>query len=86
MSATQKFVVTVNPVSQPVVSVPVVSSQQASFQISGPAGFNYSIQVSTNLINWSTVFTTNSPALPFTWIDPNGINAPQRYYRIQLGP
>jgi hypothetical protein len=86
MSATQHFNVIVNPVSQPVVSTPVLSNQQASFQVSGPGGFNYAIQVSTNLLNWSTVFTTNSPTLPFTWMDPNGINAPQRYYRVQLGP
>ena len=85
MSATQRFTVTVNPVSRPVLSQQV-ANQQTSLQVSGPAGFNYSIQVSTNLINWSTVFTTNSPTLPFAWMDPNGINAPQRYYRVQLGP
>ena len=86
MSPTQKFVVTVNPVSLPVVSLPVVANQQASFTVSGPAGFNYSVQVSTNLTNWSTVFTTNSPALPFMWMDPNGTTNSQRYYRVLLGP
>jgi hypothetical protein len=86
LSATQRFNVIVNPVSQPVASQPFVTNNQAAFQVSGPSGFNYSIQVSTNLATWSTIFTTNSTTLPFIWTDSAGANAPQRFYRVQLGP
>ena len=86
MSATQTFTVTVNPVSPPVVSQTSFAGQQLSFQISGATGFNYSIEASTNLSNWATLFTTNSPTLPFTWTDSNATNFPRRFYRVQLGP
>jgi hypothetical protein len=44
------------------------------------------IQASTNLANWTTLFTTNSPALPFKWADSNASRIPSRYYRFLLGP
>jgi hypothetical protein len=43
------------------------------------------VQASTNLTQWSTVFLTNSPALPFAWTDTNSA-APGRFYRVKLGP
>jgi hyaluronate lyase len=86
MSATQTFTVTVNPVSPPVVSQTSFAGQQLSFQVGGPSGFNYSIEASTNLSTWTTLYTTNSPALPFNWTDSAVTNFPRRFYRIQLGP
>jgi len=33
------------------------------------AGPDYSIEASTNLVDWAAVFTTNAPAMPFRWSD-----------------
>jgi hypothetical protein len=29
------------------------------------------VQISSNLLNWSTLFITNSPPMPFSWTDTN---------------
>jgi len=58
---------------------------QLSFNVSGQAGPDYEIQTSTNLSQWNNVFIPNSPTLPFVWTDTN-LTAPQRFYRIKLGP
>ena len=41
------------------------------------------IQASTNLVNWVTVYSTNSAA-PFTFTDPNKTNYPYRFYRASV--
>ncbi len=41
--------------------------------------------VSSNLMNWQTLFVTNPAAMPVTLADPNR-NAAARFYRLQLGP
>jgi len=43
-------------------------------------------QTSTELVDWSTVLITNSPAMPFQWIDTNSATAPVQFYRIEVGP
>ena len=53
--------------------------------VGGQSGPDYAIEMSTNLTQWSTVFVTNSPAVPFVWTDTNAA-APQRFYRLKLGP
>ncbi len=85
LSATQSFAVVVNPLVAPSVSDVSVAGGQFSFNVSGQSGPDYAVETSTNLTQWSTVFITNSPALPFTWMDTNSA-APQRFYRIKLGP
>ncbi|HEV2437787.1 MAG TPA: cellulase family glycosylhydrolase [Verrucomicrobiae bacterium] len=85
MSATQSFSVVVNPLSAPAVSNVSAAGGHFSFSISGQTGPDYAVETSTNLTQWSTVFLTNSPALPFVWTDTNSAE-PQRFYRIKLGP
>jgi hypothetical protein len=85
MSATQSFSVVVNPLSVPAVSNFSAAGGQVSFSINGQNGPDYAVETSTNLAQWSTVFVTNSPALPFIWTDTNSA-APQRFYRVKLGP
>lgn len=58
---------------------------QFGFRINGQSGPDYAIEASTNLTQWSNVFITDSPALPFVWTDTNSA-APQRFYRVKLGP
>ena len=85
LSATQSFSVVVNPLSAPGISNISVAGGLFSFNVNGQSGPDYAIETSTNLTQWSNVFTTNSPALPFNWTDTNFV-APQRFYRVKLGP
>jgi hypothetical protein len=88
ISAMQSFLVTVLPVSAPNLSGVSLANGHAVFQINGAYGPDYSLQVSTNLSdpNWITIFTTNSPALPFTWTNTNLVSAAMEFYRVLLGP
>ena len=84
-SAAQSFSVIVNPLSPPGISNISLSGRQFSFTINGQSGPDYEIEVSTNLTEWTSVFITNSPALPFNWVD-TATNLAQRFYRVKLGP
>ncbi len=85
MSATQSFFVAVNPLTAPTVSNISAAGGQFRFSISGQGGPDYAVENSTNLTQWSTVFVTNSPALPLVWTDTNS-GVPLRFYRVKLGP
>jgi hypothetical protein len=86
LAATQSFNVTVIPVAAPQLSAVGIVGGQFGFQISGDPGPDYSIQSSTNLSDWSTIFTTNAPALPFNYVDNDFLLEPLRFYRVLLGP
>jgi hypothetical protein len=86
LSATQSFTVVVNPSTAPVLSAPNVSGGQFTLQISGDTGPDYAVLGSTNLVDWSLMFMTNSPLLPFQWTDTNSTTLPMQFYRIQIGP
>ena len=85
LSATQSFSVVVNPLSAPAVSNVSIAGGQFRLSVGGQSGPDYAIEMSTNLTQWSTVFVTNSPAVPFVWTDTNAA-APRRFYRLKLGP
>ncbi|HSU55488.1 MAG TPA: cellulase family glycosylhydrolase, partial [Candidatus Dormibacteraeota bacterium] len=85
MSATQSFAVVVNLLSQPTISNLSATGGQFSFTVSGQTGPDYGVQASSNLMQWSTAFVTNSPALPFFWVDTNS-SMQRGFYRIKLGP
>jgi cellulose 1,4-beta-cellobiosidase len=85
LSATQSFAVVVNPLSMPGISNVSFVGGHIGFSINGQSGPDYAVETSTNLTQWSDVFITNSPALPFVWTDTNAA-APQRFYRVKLGP
>jgi hypothetical protein len=86
LSATQSFSVTVNPLTVPSAASLVMSNGQLGFQVSGQPGPDYAVQVSSNLFDWSTLFITNSPAMPFSWMDTNPATLPAQFYRIKVGP
>jgi hypothetical protein len=46
--------------------------------VSGVAGSNYVVQASSNLTDWVSVFTNTSP---FTFVDSNANQFPQRFFR-----
>lgn len=59
------------------------ANNQFQLTVTGSAGSNYVVQVATNLsapTTWSSLFTNASP---FTFVDSNAQNFPQRFYRAQ---
>ena len=52
--------------------------------IQGEAGKSYTIQASTNLVQWVDLITTNTPAAGFDFEDKGATNLPCRFYRIKL--
>jgi hypothetical protein len=86
LSATQGFSVTVNRPVQPGLASPSLADGKFGMTISGDAGPDYTIQASSNLLNWSSILTTNPPSTPFLYLDTAATNYPQRFYRILLGP
>jgi len=67
----------------PVMSLPVLATNKLQFTITGLAGNNYAIEVSTNLStpNWVAILTNQSP---FTFKDTNTI--PRQFYRARFVP
>ncbi len=86
LSATQSFTVGVNRLHAPSVTQVTMVNGQTTLAMGGDFGPDYLVRASTNLSNWTTLFTTNSPALPFSWTDTNTAGLPRRFYRLQLGP
>jgi glucuronoarabinoxylan endo-1,4-beta-xylanase len=86
LSATNRFNVVVNPISSPVVSSITPNGGQINLLVNGPSGPDYTLLSSTDLMNWRSVLTVSSPTPPVTLSDTNYPNAPQQFYRIQLGP
>lgn len=87
LSATNTFNVIVNPLAPATISSAAVSSQTVNLLISGTQGPDYTLQTTTNLMGtWQSVFTTNSPALPWAFTYTNSTGIPNLFFRIQLGP
>jgi hypothetical protein len=68
-----------------VISSPSFAASQLVLQVNGASGPDYQVQASTNLVNWSAVFTTNSPAMPFIWTN-GAVGAPMNFFQIIAGP
>jgi hypothetical protein len=85
MSATQSFAVAVSPLARPQLSASLVSSGRVALRVSGVSGPDYEIQSSTNLVDWSAVFKTYSPAVPFVWTNSNTA-LPMSFFRVLVGP
>jgi pectin methylesterase-like acyl-CoA thioesterase len=89
LTATQSFNVVVSPIIYPSLSSTVsLAGGQFSLTVdSGTAGPDYIVLASTDLINWTPIFTNLAPSLPFTSVvDTNAADVPVRFYRIQLAP
>jgi hypothetical protein len=86
LSATQSFNVVVSLPAQPALQSVGMSGGTFSLLVSGSTGPDYTVQASTNLTDWTTATNLVSPALPFTWNDPNAAGYRQRFFRVLLGP
>jgi len=71
---------------RPALSFPVKPSvTQFRFQVQGVAGQNYTVQGSSNLVNWNSIFVTNAPTDAFTVILNRATNS-LGFFRVLLGP
>ena len=86
LSATQSFWVAVSALNQPVIRLPAVSGGQFKITVHGDYGPDYSLDVSSNLVNWTTLFTCNSPTPPFLIQAPATNGSPKCFYRVRIGP
>lgn len=86
LSATQSFLVTVIKPAKPSLSNVGISNQQFTFIINGDSGPDYAIEASTDLENWSSIWTNPSPTPPFQFTDPDIMNFPRRFYRVRIAP
>jgi glucuronoarabinoxylan endo-1,4-beta-xylanase len=86
LSATNGFTVTVNAISNPVLSSIAVNAGQIHLLVNGPKGPDYSLLTSTDLVAWQSMLTLTSPVPPVPIIDTNFPNGTARFYRVQLGP
>jgi pectin methylesterase-like acyl-CoA thioesterase len=89
LTATQSFNVVVSPLIYPSLSSSVsYAGGQFSLTVdSGTVGPDYIVLASTDLINWTPIFTNLAPSLPFTSVvDTNAADFQIRFYRIQLAP
>jgi hypothetical protein len=85
LSATQNLIVIVPSLASPVIQTPQIFGGQLVLQVNGASGPDYQVQASRDLVNWSAVFTTNSPAMPFFWT--NGTpGSPVNFFRVVVGP
>ncbi|MGC3956842.1 MAG: hypothetical protein QM813_02410 [Verrucomicrobiota bacterium] len=86
MNATQNITITVQRPAQPNLQTVSLTGGVIQFQVTGDTGPDYAVEASTNLVNWTQLISTNSPALPWLWTDPQAATLPMRFYRIKLGP
>ena len=86
LSATNSFTIAVNPLTQPSLDSSSFANGQFTMMVNGQVGPDYTVQVSTNLLGgWTSLYTTNPVAMPFTFISTNG-GAPMEFYRVLVGP
>ena len=62
-------------------SIATVSGAGFQFTLNGIAGQSYAIDVSSNLVNWTPLFTNVAPANVFSVTDLTTSGSAQRYYR-----
>ncbi len=86
LTATQSFTVMVGPPAAPTFVDPQLIAGAFRAQIRGDPGPDYSIQTSTDLLNWSVYSNLISPSLPISFVAPGDPSGSTRLYRVQLGP
>jgi hypothetical protein len=72
-------------ISPPQLSVASVNGGEMAVEVNGVGGLKLQIQSSTNLSDWNTILTTNSPPMPFVWTN-NIVDSPLNFFRVLGGP
>jgi len=60
-----------------------ISNGAFNLQLLTVPGSNYVLQVSSNLIDWTSIATNPATTNTLQFVDPNFSNYPSRYYRFQ---
>ena len=55
-------------------------------RLTGQPAMRFTIQASTNFVNWTPLLTNTSATGSFDYIDPKSTNAPRRFYRALMLP
>jgi len=63
------------------VSATMLPNGQFQLLFSGVPGTNYTVEASTNLINWTFIVTLTASNNPVPFIDPDATNFVERFYR-----
>jgi hypothetical protein len=94
LSATNSFLVVVTGTdANPALSAfgPVITAAtlrddgQFQFTFNSTDGAVYTVQYSTNLIDWNFVQALNGSGAPLTVTDPDAVGSSPRYYRVKVG-
>ncbi|HYV33005.1 MAG TPA: immunoglobulin domain-containing protein, partial [Candidatus Binatia bacterium] len=59
---------------------------QNAYRLTGYPTMRFTIETSSNLMNWEALLTTNSDTGVFDFTDPSTLNAGQRFYRALTRP
>jgi hypothetical protein len=87
LSATNAFIVIVNPLAPVLLSQPHYANADFRFTVEGTTGPDYVVLASGNLTNWNALATNLSPTTPFAFTNFNiGTNNDYQFYRIRLQP
>jgi len=86
LSATQNFTVTVNQPVNPGFTNVSLSHGQFKFTVTGNAGPDYTVLVSTDLVDWLPVWTNSAAAPPFSFTNLGPVNLNPCFYQVLLGP
>ena len=81
--ATNSFAVPTN-ASPTLTGVTATAGTGFQMNVAGVPNVTYLVLASTNLIDWTTIWTNRGG--PFTFTDPSGTNGPSRFYRVQITP
>ena len=72
--------------NRPTIQAPSTPASSGSFgfQLSVPVGATYVVLASTDLVNWSPIYTNVSESTTVTFADAEAANYPKRFYKVQL--
>jgi hypothetical protein len=85
-SDSKSFNVTVNPIAPVTLHAISYVSNHFTLRINGFVGPDYTLQSSTNLINWNILGTSTPTNMPVTNVDNNALASTNHFYRVLLGP
>ena len=74
------------PLQAPTLDLPtLLPGNVFRVRVTGTAGQSYTLQIATELTNWTGILTTNAPSGVFYLQDPDATNA-SRLYRLMVNP
>ena len=85
-SVTSSIVTLTVLVSSSFAAPKMLANGKFQFSFDTTTGVNYTVQYSTNLLQWYSWVTFGGIGAPLTLTDPNTANSQQRFYRISLSP